>query len=286
MVDFSALSIGLAYVVCGLLAVLVAKVVQDLLTPYKIDDQLTGRDNPALGVTLAGYLAGVVIIFLGAVVGPEIDLDLTFAELAKTIGTEFLYVVGGILALNVGRVIVDRLVLSAFSTAREIVEEGNVGTAAVEAGAYVASALVVAGAVYGEGGGPVTACVFFLLGQFVLVVFGWFYQWLTRYDVHAEIEKGNVAAGIAMGMAMVAIGIVLLGATAHDFVGWRENLTEFALFSVFGCVLLGILRRITDVVLLPKTTLAEEIARDQNNNVAWIEGVVNVGMAAIVFFMI
>jgi uncharacterized membrane protein YjfL (UPF0719 family) len=286
MVDLSTVSISLAYVACGLAALLVAKVVQDVLTPYKINEHLTEHDNPALGITLAGYLAGVVIIFLGAVVGPDLDGELTFTELATDIGGDLLYVLGGVLALNVGRVVIDRLVLRGFSTAREIVEHGNVGTAAVEAGAYVATALVVAGAVYGEGGGPLTACVFFALGQLVLVVFGSFYQWLTRYDVHAEIEKGNVAAGIAMGLGMVAIGIVLFGATAHDFVGWQENLLEFGQFSVLGGLLLAVLRRVTDVVLLPGTTLAHEIARDQNNNAAWIEGVVNVGMAAIVFFMI
>ena len=55
-------------------------------------------------------------------------------------------------------------------------------------------------------------------------------------------------------------------------------------FSRLG--LLWILRRVTDWVLLPGTTIAAEIARDRNVNAAWIEGIVSVGMATTIFFVV
>lgn len=277
---------SLSYVVLGLVVLIVAKIVKDFLTPYNISEELTAKDNPALGLTLTGYFAGTIIIFLGAVVGLDPEEPLPFGDMAMELAIDFLYALGGIVALNLGRWIVDKMVLTQFSTVKEIIQDRNVGTAAVEAGAFVATALIVAGTINGEGGGPLTALAFFALGQVVLVLFCKFYQWITHYDIHEEIEKDNVAAGVALGCSMIAVGIVLLGATRGDFIGWTENLTRFGYFSVFGFALLLVLRKVTDHLLLPGTTIAHEIAKDRNVNAAWMEGIVSMGMATIILFMI
>ncbi len=286
MVDFYGILISLAYVFLGVVTLIVAKIIKDFLTPYKIDVELTAKDNSALGLTLTGYFAAVIIIFLGASVGLDPEEPLSASELAIELGIVLLYALGGIVALNLGRVIVDKLVLTRFSTVKEIIQDRNVGTAAVEAGCFVATGLIVAGSINGEGGGPLSALAFFGLGQVVLIIFSKFYQLITKYDVHAEIEKDNVAAGVALGSSMVAIGVVLLGATRGDFIGWTENLARFGYFAVLGLVLLVILRKVTDFLLLPGTTIAHEIATDRNINAAWIEGIVSIGMATIILFMI
>ncbi len=286
MVDFYGILISLAYVFLGVVTLIVAKIIKDFLTPYKIDVELTAKDNSALGLTLTGYFAAVIIIFLGASVGLDPEEPLSASELAIELGIVLLYALGGIVALNLGRVIVDKLVLTRFSTVKEIIQDRNVGTAAVEAGCFVATGLIVAGSINGDGGGPLSALAFFGLGQVVLIIFSKFYQLITKYDVHAEIEKDNVAAGVALGSSMVAIGVVLLGATRGDFIGWTENLARFGYFAVLGLVLLLILRKVTDFLLLPGTTIAHEIATDRNINAAWIEGIVSIGMATIILFMI
>lgn len=56
---------GLVYVGLGIIILLVAKVVQDLITPYKINDQLSNKDNLALGLSITGYYFGVIVVFLG-----------------------------------------------------------------------------------------------------------------------------------------------------------------------------------------------------------------------------
>ena len=255
---------------------------------------------------------------------------MSIGALITEMGVDLGYTFAGLLLLNLGRWVVDRLVLTQFSTTKEIIEDRNAGTGAVEFGAYIATALVIAGAISGNvlpqgldaeianvavavadqaqpvdpgsaaeavtavanvestsGPSPwLTTIVFFLLGQIVLVLFARVYQWATKYDIHAEIEKDNVAAGVALGMGMISIGIVLLKATMDDFVSWKDNLTEFAMLAAVGFVILMIMRKFTDRVLLPNTTIAHEIANDQNIGAAWIEGVVSIGMAAIIFFMI
>lgn len=277
---------GVAYVVLGVVLLIVAKIIKDLLTPFKIDEHLTGKDNPALGLTMVGYFAGVMIVFIGSVIGPDLDDTLSLGELVAVIGVDVLYALGGIIALNVGRWVVDKLVLTQFSTVKEIIEDRNVGTGAVEFGCYIATALVIAGAIQGQGGGPLSAVVFFILGQLVLVVFARLYQGFTRYDIHAQIEQDNVAAGVALGLSMIAIGVIVLKGASGDFLSWGENLTWFGIDALLGFVVLLGLRKVTDALFLPGTTISHEIAVDRNLNAAWVEGAVAIGIAAMIFVLL
>ena len=276
---------SLAYVVLALLVLVVSRVVKDIFTPYKLGTELTEEDNAAVGLTITGYFAAVLIIYLGAVSGESLYESPTPLEFAKELGIDFLWALGGIFALNIGRIVVDKVVLPKFSTVKEIIEDCNVGTAAVEAGAFLATGLVLAGAISGSGS-PLSALAFFGIGQLVLVLFSLIYNRLLPYDLHVEIERDNVAAGVAHGAQLVAIGIVLLAATVGDFVGWAENLQRFAYITGFGYVMLLLIRYVTDWVLLPRAKASREISEDQNLNVAWIEGVVSMGMAAVIFFMV
>jgi uncharacterized membrane protein YjfL (UPF0719 family) len=291
MERFYNIEISLAYVVLALILLIIAKATKSLLTSYNLNHELTTADNPALGLSLTGYFCGVVIVFLGAAVGPAVFID-PLAEtshdlvpLLKEFGLVFAWALGGIVLLNVGRWIVDKLVLVRFSTVKEIIEDRNAGTGAVEFGNYVATALIVAGAINGTGGGPLTALVFFALGQAALILFTLFYQWLTAYDIHDEIERDNVAAGVALGGSMIAIGVVLLKATSGDFVSWSSNLLDFAFFAVVGFVLLMVLQKVTDYLFIPDSSLSDEIARDRNVSAAWIESIVAIGMAAVIIHM-
>ena len=279
------LALGWIYIVLGVIVLILAKMFKDFLTPFGVDEELTKKDNHAVGLAIMGYFAGVVIIFLGASVGPDL-LEDDPTEFVRTAGIDLLYALAGIIALNVGRLVVDKMVLYKFSTIKEIIQDRNVGTGAVEFGSYVATGLIIAGAIHGEGGGVLSALAFFALGQGVLVIFGGFYQWITRYDIHNEIERDNVAAGVALGGNMVAIGIILLKATSGDFIDWTTNLVDFTYFAVAGFVTLMILRKVTDWVLMPGTTIAHEIATDQNLNAAWLESTVAVGMASVIYFML
>lgn len=282
--DLIWVGIGSLYTIAGVALVVVAKIVRDIVTPYKIDAQLTKEDNPALGLAVTGYFLAVIVVFLGASVGQVFATAPPFVEAMAQLGVDILYALAGIVALNLSRLIADRLLLYKFSLRKEIIDDRNVGAGAVEAGALIASALVVAGAIHGEGG-PLTALAFYGLGQVVLVVFGLIYQWVTRYDIHKEIEADNAPAGVAMGLNLVAIGTVMLKACAGDFEGWGPNLARFGLYAVAGFVVLAILRKIVDWILLPGATIRDEIVNDKSMNAAFIEGAMASGVAAMIFFL-
>ena len=273
-----ALFAGSAYAVLLLFCLLLAKLINDFCTPYSVDQELTEHDNLALSVSFSGYLLAVVIIFICALMGPSKGL---LMDLLYTGG----YAIGGIILLNVARIINDKLILYKFSNIKEIIEDHNVGTGAVQFGSYIASGLIVGGAIHGAGGGPHTALVFYLLGQVVFILSTFIYNRITPFDLHAEIEKDNVAAGVSFAGWLIAVGIIIMNACAGDFISWKENLVIFAYTTALLLVLLPIMRIIFDRLILSKSKLNQEIQRDKNVGSALLEVSTLIGFAALMFFI-
>ena len=281
---------GLVYVGMGVVVLLIGKLLQDLLTPYKINDQLRTKNNVALGVSIAGYYLGIVIVFLGAVYqdfSPIVAEGLGFTtDYWQDVLEVFVTSLAGIVALNLARIVVDRLVLPKFSTERKIIDYQNAGTGAVEAGVYLATSLVIAGSVSGEGGGPETSLAFFALGMVILVLYTLFYELTTSFNIHDQIDGNNTAVGVALALNLVAIGIVVLKAVSGDFVNWEEALAGFITFAAFGFGLLLAMRLVVDFLMFPRVKVADELAIDRNLGVALIEGTVVVSASLILFFAI
>ena len=281
---------GLVYVGMAVVLLAFARLVQDVVTPYKIQEQLRTHDNVALALSIAGYYLGIIIVFLGAVYQPfHLILDSGFGfttEYWQDVLTVLVTTLIGIVILNVARIVVDKLVLYKFSTEKEIIEEHNVGTGAVEAAVYVAVGLVIAGSVAGQGGGPETSFAFLGLGLLTLIIYTLFYELTTKFDVHAQIESGNVAIGVALGGNLVAIGIVVFKAVFGDFTTWTEGLASFLIFAVTGIVLLYVVRMAIDLILFPKASVPHELAEDRNLGVAFIQSAVLISVSLILFFAI
>jgi uncharacterized membrane protein YjfL (UPF0719 family) len=283
------LLLDLGYVVLAVVILLLAKLTLDLLTPYKVDDQLSSKDNPAFGLSLIGYYLGVFVVTIGATHGESASAAAAgdgVSTYLRELGIDAAWALGGILALNLSRLLLDKIVLRSFSTRKEIIDDKNIGMGAVEFGVYISSALVIAGAISGEGGGVATALAFYGLAQVSLFVWVVLYQFLTPYDVHAELEKDNVAAGIALGGNMIAMGLLLMRGCAGNFVSWGENLETFGYYALAAFVLLGLGRYVIDGLFLPGRTLKEEIAEDRNLNAGYLEGGLLVGLAAVIFFTV
>lgn len=268
-----------AYLALFAILFVIGKWCYAFVTSYGVDRELMQKDNPALAISTAGYYLGIIIIFIGASVGPSTDLiqDLI------TIGA---YGFGGILLLLLSRVINDRLILRDFSTKRELIEDQNSGTGAVLFGSYVASALIIAGSIQGEGGGPHTALAFYLLGQVALIVFTWLYDWMAPYSLLEQIEQDNVAAGVGFGGALVAIGIIILRSVSGDFVGWIADLQYLGWNILLVFVYLVGVRLFFDKVVIPRSDLNVEITRDRNVGAGLLEGAVSIGFAAVLFFVL
>lgn len=282
-IDWSAFLITagtvLAFVVLYGVLLLLAKWMNDLLTPYNLTAELVKRDNVALGISAAGYFLATAIVFVGATLGPSKGL---LTDLVAVGGYSAL----GILFLNTARVILDKFILTRFATLKEIVEDRNCGVGAVRAGVYIATGLIAAGSVSGQGGGVLTAIVFFVLGQLCLVAFARLYDLITPYDLHHELESDNVAAGVAFGGTLIAIGIITANAVAGDFVAWGPSLLWFAEVVIIGMVVLPIVRLLMDRLVITGEDLNQEIVRDRNIAAGLLEMTVAVSFATVIAALI
>ncbi|UZR96051.1 DUF350 domain-containing protein [Chondrinema litorale] len=271
----SSVSLLIAYV----LIFLISKWLKDLLTPFSINAQLTSEDNLAVAISMVGYFIGITVIYLGAVDGPGNGL---LEDLLAVGG----YSLGGIILLNISRIINDKLILYKFSTIKEIIEDKNPGTGVVQAASYIASGLVIAGAIHGEGGGILSALIFFLVGQVVLIVFALIYEKITPYSVHDEIEKDNTAAGLGFSGGIVAIGIIILKAISGDMESYADHFSTLAFDIALIIVLMVFVRFFFDKFIIPEADLSKEISEDKNIGAGLLEGFISISFACVLYFVL
>ena len=295
---------GLVFVAEGLIILALAKLARDVVTRYSINAEVVEKANLAVALRLSGYFLAVILVFLGVLYQPlsaggwvsSADLAAVSGygfnrELGEEVLRVFLYSLGGIVALNLVRVLFDRLILYKFNLEKEVVEDQNAGAGAAEFGMYVATGLLIAGAVAGdtvtnETEAALVALAFFGMGLVLLIVFALFYEFTTSFNIHDEIERDNPAVGIALGGNLIGIGLVTLKAVFGDFAGWGESIAAFLVFGLLGFVLLYVVRLLIDLVLLPTVRVSQALSEGRNVGVAFVESAVVISAALILFMAI
>ena len=256
----------------------IGKVINDLLhREYKLNFELVEKDNAALALAVVGYYFGLVLAIGGTIAGPSVGLVEDLYDLA-------IYGILSIILLNISWFLCDKLILYKFRVSEELIRDHNQGTGVVSAGISVASGFIIYGAVSGEGGSIWTVLVFWALGQVLLILAGLVYELITPYNIHEEIEKDNVAAGVSFAGALVSIGVIIGLAGEGDFTAWSIDLPVYIGFAVLGLILLPIIRLLTDKVLLPTVKLSDEISAQEKPNVgaAYIEAFSYIAAAFII----
>jgi uncharacterized membrane protein YjfL (UPF0719 family) len=126
--------------------------------------------------------------------------------------------------------------------------------------------------------------VYWLVGQAILVLGGRVFQLISYYDVHAVIEKDNVAAGICFGFFLAAEGAVVrmaLAGAGSDI--WGELVT-ILVYAALGTLILCAGRFAADKLLLPASPLDHEIAKDGNMGAAAVVAAVFSAVAILLAF--
>ncbi len=263
-----------AFIALYVVLFLLAKWLKDFCTTYKINDELTQKDNLSIALTMSGYYFGTVAIFVGALLGPE-------QGFVQDLLNVFAYSVLGLIFLNISRHINDKIILRKFCNIKELTQEHNNAVGAVQFGTYVATGLIAAGAIMGTGGGVVTAIVFFILGQASLLIFSYIYDIFTPYCIHEELGKKNVAVGVALGGTLIALGIIVLNGVSGNFISWKENLTNLAIINIIAFIFLPIIRYFMDKIVIPGDNLSREIVEDKNIGAGLLEATVAISFAIV-----
>lgn len=250
---------GLTYLLSLFVLLGLGKLLYDLLHPrFVLRTELFERDNVALAVTVAGYYLGLILALGGVLSGPSSGLWVDLVDIG-------LYGLAAVLLLNLSAWLNDKIILSKFDNQKEIIDDRNAGTGAIEAGNHIANGLIISGALSGQGD-LLTALVFWLLGQVALIAGSKIYTAMVAFDVHDEVEKDNVAVGVAFSGVLVGFGYIAGLATSGDFVSWAVNLGEYGVYVGVGLVLLPVIRWITDRVLIPGVSLDDELVGQEHPN--------------------
>jgi uncharacterized membrane protein YjfL (UPF0719 family) len=271
------------YLAASFILFWIGKLVYDLTTPsYQVKEELVEKDNTALAVALTGYYFALVLAIGGVMAGESHGLEEDLIDIA-------IYGPLAIILLNISRFLNDKIVLRKFNVRDELIRDQNSGTGVVVFASYVATGLVINGVVSGvavmdTAGTILSTIVFWALSQVALVIADLIYDAITSYDVHEQIEKDNLAAGIAFAGALIAIGNILRHAVSGDLISWSISLQDFGFELAAGLVLLPIVRFLSDKVLLPGSSLTDEIVNQEhpNTGAAFIEAFSYIGASFLI----
>ncbi|MDP8239517.1 MAG: DUF350 domain-containing protein [Candidatus Hatepunaea meridiana] len=253
---------GMSHFAMLLIGLVLAKYFFGLTTPFKFNLELTEKDNPAFGVGLAGYLLGSGIALSGAIY--QSGVSLTEDAIAVSI-----IVLTTLILMRLSVIINDWAILHSFSINKELIEDRNVGTGFVVAGSSIATGWMLNGVFSGHSEtlliGIRDIAVYWALGQVILIIGGFLFQLITRYDIHKVIgDEDNMPAGISLCGFLVALGIItrsaLVGATSQ----LGEEILVTSIFAIAGLIILVLTRVIVDKVFLPSSPLSKEVAVDRN----------------------
>ena len=270
------------YVVVSIVLLVVAKFANGLLGGYALDRELTEKDNKSVAVSLGGFVIALCLIIHGVMTSPP---DASVAEDATWVNdlvNTSIWVSIGCLLLLLNRLIADKILLPRFSNKRELVEDRNVGVGFVQAGSYVATALVIRATVGSEGSGTFIeelglTGIWFVASQVLLLAYGFLYQRVTRYDMHEELRTENHGVGVAFAGNVIAYGM-LIGYYVNNY----DSLLGLLCWAGVAAGMLFIIRVGTDKLLLPGRKLDDELAEDKNWGAGVIEACVAIGAAFII----
>jgi uncharacterized membrane protein YjfL (UPF0719 family) len=268
-----------SFVTLYLALFLLAKWVKDIFAPYNINQELTKADNLAIAVSMSGYYLAITAIFVGALIGPSAGLK----EDVLSVGG---YSLLGLVLLNLSRWFNDTMILREFCNTQQLVKERNVSVGAAHCGAYLATGIIAAGAVSGQGGGVVTSIVFFVLGQLSLFIFSIIYEKFSSYTIHDALLSKNTASGIAFGGNLVALSIIIMNATAGDFTHWQKDILLFASANITAFLFLTVIRLVMDRLVVPGDSLRREIKEDKNIGAGLLEAIIAISFAVILTTLI
>lgn len=252
----------LLYLAVCILLIILSRFIYKVLHPsINLDHEMVEKDNFAFNLSQVGYYIGIVIA-MGGIMTSEAHPDLL-----KDILYTLVYGLATIVLMNISSFLNDKLLLYKFNIKKELVEDQNAGMGALEAGSYIATGLILFGALQLEADYPIAALGYWLIAEIALILTGHFYTWMVPYNVHQEIEQDNVAVGVSFGGMIIALGVLIEHGIAIEHSSWIDGLSYMGLNVIAGIILLPLLRFVTDKVLLPKRKLVDEIVHQEVPNI-------------------
>lgn len=258
----------LVYIAACLVLIVIAKFTLGIfMRGINIDHELVEKDNFAFSIAHVGYYVGLLISLGGVLSGSG------SSNFWEDVGLTLAYGGISILLMNFSAVLNNKIIFAKYNIRKEIVDQENVGTGIIEGANFVATGFIIFGAMRMDIDEPWLTIVYWAISQIIFFVISQVYDWITPYNVHHEIEKGNSAVAIGYAGALIAFGILLEHGIAASHTTVLESTAYMGIDVLAGIILLPVLRIVTDKILLPKRRLTDELVNQEkpNHGVAFIE---------------
>jgi uncharacterized membrane protein YjfL (UPF0719 family) len=231
---------------------------------YDPVSEMLERDNAALGIRYAFYLIAVVVGLLGIFDRSQGDSGIVdFVQHALFVA----------LLIHLARYLNDWLILYEFSNNREVVQEKNIAVAIVEGATYLATAYVIAGSFYDWESGLVNAIIWFLIGQFLLIVLAFLYRVFAR-GVAAALDDHNSAVAISLGAFLLAGGIVCGAVISGPSRGWQHDFFVITIYLLCWIGVMVLAHFLSELLTFRSSRLSDEVTRQRNIAAALFKAVI------------
>jgi uncharacterized membrane protein YjfL (UPF0719 family) len=244
---------------------------------FSLRDQLVSRDNKAVSISFGCFTFAVALILFGSMT----DLRPAASKQGQNVYETAAWCAIGLVFLMVARFINDRAILPGVVNTDALTEEHNVAAACVEGGSFISAGQIAMASISGPlnswGTDIAGSTLFFVFGQIAFCLFALVYHKIVGYDLQEEIRQRNAAAGVAYGLRLIAVGVLVANPLLKS-----DSIITFWVFFVAGGVCVLLLRLVIDRFVLPKDKLDSEIADDHNWGAALIEGGASVALAYVI----
>ncbi len=274
----------LCYILLALCILFLGKSINDKLSDYSLNYELTENDNKAIAISFSGFLIALCIVISGVLFSPgTVDYgDAESSPFLQDLKMTVIWSMVGVVFLLISRVLCDKLMLPRFSNKVELVRDRNVGVGFVQAGAYVSTALVLKASLLSPADVSLLediglTAIWFIVSQALILFYSIVYQKTTKHDIHEELKNDNVAVGVALAGNIVAYGVLL-----SFFIEVYDSILGLGVWAVLSILMLWLVRIAVDKLILPKHCLSAELSKDENWGAGAIEAITAVGAAFII----
>lgn len=240
------------------------------LSGYSVTKEIVLQNNPAVGIRLGLFLLAFVLSFWNIIHPSEISFYEDLNLLAQ-----YGLIITALLAVS--RRVNDYLILSAFDNNKEVVGEQNSAVAVVEGATYLATAMILSGALAEFHTSPLTAILWCALGQVFLILLYKLYR-VVNSTVDDALDNHNLAAAFSVGGFLLAGGIMLGSAIYGPSQGFVQDVIDVSSYVAVWLGFMVVAYVLTDLLLVPGAKISEEVYKDRNSAVGVLSATVAVAL--------
>lgn len=260
-----------------------------------IEKVISLQDNEAFSFSYFGYLIGVSIIYFGILKAERYDY------LTEALLVLFYIVVGNVLLL-LSSYLNELIVFKRIPFKKEILKDENKGIGYVEAANFIASGILIFGAISGNVlynsteyelvimvlRDCVSLLIFWGVGQLIIGLSILTYLKVSRYKIKESLIRDNAAIGILLGSVTISLSILYAASVSFELSDTYDFLENMGYTLGVGFLLLPFSRIFIDKIILPSTDLVHEISRQKvpNKGVAYIEAFGYLGSAILLTLLL